>query len=291
MTMTFHIKAEGINGEEIEFWNGPQGKNWVKQNDLTDLMYDPFGERAIEGAALQPGERVLDVGCGCGKTTVKLAKAVAPGGCVTAVDPSIPMLEVAQHRLNSYAESVQFVCADAATYSFEPESYDVLFSQFGLMFFHNPEEAMTNLFRALRPGGRVAFVCWRLPELNPFLMIPFEAVRSFVPDMPVPSPDVLGSPFTLAREARVRGLLEGAGFEGVRLEEFNYPTRMGKGHLEECLKFVADFSNPVATALRRSEPTKRDEIMSAVRAAVAPFHNGETLDLPASAWIVTAGRP
>ena len=289
--MMFHIKAEGINGEEIEFWNGPQGENWVKQNDLTDLMYDPFGERAIEGAALRPGERVLDVGCGCGKTTAKLAQAVAPGGSVTAVDASIPMLEVARRRLKPRAELVRFVSADAAIYAFEPESYDVLFSQFGLMFFHNPEEAMTNLFRALKKGGRAAFVCWRLPELNPFLMIPFEAVRSFVPGMQVPSPDVLGSPFTLAREAQVRGLLGGAGFGEVRLEEFNYPARMGKGNFEECLKFVADFSNPVATALRRSDPTKHNEIMDAVRAAVAPCHNGDTLELPASAWIVTARRP
>ncbi len=289
--MTFSIKADGPNSDEIEYWNGPQGKNWVKQNDLTDLMYDPFGAKAIEHAALSAGERVLDVGCGCGKTTGRLADLVAPGGHITALDVSVPMLEVARSRIASSAALVNFISADAATYKFEPEGYDVLFSQFGLMFFRNPQEAFSNLFRALKPGGRAAFVCWRRPELNPFLMIPFEAVRSFVPDIPVPSPDVPASPFSLAPEGRVHKLLADAGFKDVQLEEFDYPTRMGKGDLEACLSFVADFSNPVATALRRCDPAMAPKILDAVRTAVSPYYTGETLELPASAWIVGARRP
>ena len=288
--MTFFIKADGPNSDEIDFWNGPQGRNWVKQNELTDLMYDPFGAKAIERAEIKAGERVIDVGCGCGKTTGVLADLVSPGGRITALDVSVPMLEVARNRIATNAELVDFISADAATYALEPESYDVLFSQFGLMFFLNPDEAFSNLFRALRPGGRVSFVCWRRPELNPFLMIPFEAVRSFVPDMPVPSPNVPASPFSLAPEDRVTMLLGDAGFEDIRLEEFRHPTRMGHGDLEACLRFVADFSNPVATALRRADPSKAPEILDAVRTAVAPYYIGETLELPASSWIVNAGR-
>lgn len=288
--MTFSINPTGPNGGEIEFWNGPQGQNWVKQNDLTDLMYDPFGTRAVEQADLKPGEWVLDIGCGCGKTTGALASKVAPGGHVTAVDVSVPMLEIAKSRMNEMVDTVEFLSADAANYPFVPESHDVLFSQFGLMFFHNPESAFANFHRALRPGGRVSFVSWRLPQLNPWLMIPFEAVRGFVPDMPVPSPDVPSSPFTLAPEGRVRTLLEGAGFSDVHLEEFKAPTRMGQGDLETCLRFVADFSNPVATALRRTDDTMAPQILDAVRDAVAPYHTGDTLELPASAWIVTARR-
>lgn len=288
--MAFSIKPTGANGSEIEFWNGPQGQNWVKRNDLTDLMYDPFGMRALEQADLRPGEWVLDIGCGCGKTTGVVASKVAPDGHVTAVDVSVPMLEVAKSRMNGNAEVVDFLSADAASHPFAPKSHDVLFSQFGLMFFHNPEAAFANFHRALQPGGRVSFVSWRLPRLNPWLMIPFEAVSSFVPDMPVPSPDVPSSPFTLAPEGRVRTLLEGAGFSDVVLEEFNAPTRMGHGDLNACLRFVADFSNPVATALRLSDKATAPQILDAVREAVAPYHTGETLELPASAWIVTARR-
>lgn len=289
--MTYVVETEGPNSDEIKFWNGPQGQNWVKQNHLTDHMYDPFGDRAIECAALRPGERIIDVGCGCGKTTNALADKVSPGGHVTALDVSIPMLEVARDRMSRKNDLVDFVCADAATYPFEPESYDVLFSQFGLMFFHNPEEAFCNFNRALRPGGRIVFICWRHPKFNPWLMIPFDAVRPFVPDMPKPSPDVTASPFTMAPKERLEKLISGAGFKNVRLEVFDCPTRMGQGSLDECLNFVADFSNPVATALRQIDPVEHAKVLAAVRSAVAPYHNGETLELPASAWIASAHRP
>ena len=112
------------------------------------------------------------------------------------------MLEVARSRETSNAELVDFVSADAATHAFEPETYDVLYSEFGLMFFHYPDGAFSIFFRALKPNGRIAFVCWRRPDLNPWLMIPFEAVRKFIPDMPTPSPDVASSPFSLAPEER-----------------------------------------------------------------------------------------
>ena len=289
--MTLSIETEGPNKDEIEFWNGPQGQNWVKQNDLTDLMYDPFGERVLEGAALKPGERVLDVGCGCGKTTGKLAELVGPTGQVTAVDISVPMLDVARARTNSNAKHVEFVAGDAEIFEFEPESYDVMFSQFGLMFFHNLDAAFLNLFRALKPNGRLAFVSWRLPDLNPWLVLPFEAVREFVPDMPKPNPDVVSSPFALAPKERVGKLLGDAGFVDVQLEVFDCPTRMGHGNLDDCMEFVADFSNPVATALRRSDPNLASAILRSVRSALAPYHTGDTLELPGSAWIVSAKRP
>ncbi|MDU8927416.1 methyltransferase domain-containing protein [Alisedimentitalea sp. MJ-SS2] len=288
--MTFSIKPTGPNGDEIEFWNGPQGQNWVTQNDLTDLMYDPFGAQALARAELSPGEHVIDIGCGCGKTTGALAERVIPGGRVAALDVSVPMLEIAKRRTSPDLDFVEFVSADAADYNFDQGSYDVLFSQFGLMFFHNMEAAFSNFFGALKPNGRTAFVCWRRPDLNPWLMIPFHAVRRFVPDMPVPSPDVPSSPFSLARQDRLHDLLVGAGFEDVQLEEFRAPTRMGRGDLDECLRFVADFSNPVATALRLSEASEAPKILDAVRDAVAPYHNGNTLELPAASWIVSARR-
>ena len=121
-------------------------------------------------------------------------------------------------------------------------------------------------------------------------MIPFEAVRTFVPEMPAPSPDVPTSPFSLARRNRVQTLLEDAGFEEVQFEEFKSSTRMGWGDLDTCMQFIADFSNPVATALRQSDAETTPKILETVRSAVEPFHNGKTIALPASVWIVTASR-
>lgn len=289
--MTITIESQGPNKDEIEFWNGPQGQNWVTQNRLTDLMYDPFGEKAMECAGLKTGERVIDVGCGCGKTTNKLAELVGPEGHVTALDISVPMLKAAQDRLTANAKQVEFVAADAETFGFEPESYDVMFSQFGLMFFHNMDAAFSNIFRALKPNGRLAFVCWRLPDQNPWLVLPFEAVRKFVPDMSQPSPDVISSPFSLARRGRVEELLNDAGFVDVQLEVFDCPARMGQGDLDDCMDFVADFSNPVATALRRTDPGMAPAVLQSVRSALKPYYSGSSFELPGSVWIVSARRP
>jgi hypothetical protein len=99
------------------------------------------------------------------------------------------------------------------------------------------------------------------PEQNPWLVLLFEAVRKFVPDMPQPSPEVISSPFALAHRERVEELLGDAGYVDVRLEVFNCPTRMGQGDLNNCMAFVADFSNPVATALRRTEPHVASAVM------------------------------
>jgi SAM-dependent methyltransferase len=289
--MALSIKNEGPNRDEIEFWNGPQGQNWVSQNDLSDLMYDPFGAKVLERAALQPGERVIEVGCGCGKTTGKLAELVGPEGHVKALDISVPMLNVAKGRTSANAKQVEFIAADAEVFQFELGSFDAVFSQFGLMSFHNLDAAFLNLFRALKPNGRLTFVSWRLPDLNPWLVLPFEAVREFVPDIPRPSPHVVSSPFTLALIERVEDLLGDAGFVDVQLEVFHCPTRMGQGALDDCMEFVADFSNPVATALRRSDPELAPAILKSVRSALAPYHSGDTLALPGSAWIVSARRP
>lgn len=289
--MALSIRNVGPNRDEIEFWNGPQGQNWVTQNDLTDLMYDPFGAKVLECTALQPGESVIDVGCGCGKTTGKLAEMVGPAGRVTALDISVPMLNVAKSRTPVNVRQVEFVAADAETYSFELASYDAVFSQFGLMFFQNLDAAFLNLFRALKPNGRLTFVSWRLPDLNPWLVLPFEAVRDFVPDMPRPSPNVVSSAFSLAPKERVEELLGDAGFVDVQLEVFDCPTRMGQGDLDDCMEFVADFSSPVASALRRSDQELAPVILQAVRSALAPYYSGDTLSLPGSAWIVSARRP
>jgi SAM-dependent methyltransferase len=245
----------------------------------------------MERAALKPGERVIDVGCGCGKSTGKLAELVGPEGHVTALDISVPMLNVAKSRTPTNAKQVEFVAADAETYRFDPGSCDVMYSQFGLMFFHNLDAAFLNLFRTLKPNGRLTFVSWRLPDLNPWLVLPFEAVQEFIPDMQQPSPEVVSGAFTLARKERVEELLGDAGFVDVQLEVFDCPTRMGQGDLDDCMEFVADFSNPVATALRRSDPELAPAILKSVRSALAPYHSGDTLALPGSAWIVSARRP
>lgn len=289
--MAEQIKSEGPNSDEIDYWNGPQGKNWVAENRLTDLMYEPFGDKTIERAELKPGERILDIGCGCGTTTLKLAKLLAPDGDITALDVSTLMLSIARERTKSAAVPVKIINADAETHKLVPASFDVMFSQFGLMFFRNPKSAFANFHAALKPGGRIAFVCLRDPERNPWLVTPFGAVHHFKPEMELPNPDARASPFSFASKKKVEALLRDTGFVDVQLESFETKAVMGEGSLEECVDYITKFVSSVAAVLRDRSEADGSEVIDTLHTVLAPYHNGSSIELAASAWIVSARRP
>ncbi len=167
-------------------------------------------------AAAKPGERILDVGCGCGSTTIALAQELAQDGFVLGIDISAPMLARAR-QIAPQGLPLDFVLADATVYPFEPAAFDLLVSRFGVMFFADPVVSFTNLRRALRPSGRVVFACWREPRDNPWMMTPLQAVYQHVPKMPRPGPDDPG-PFSFASEDRVHRILEAAGFSHIAME-------------------------------------------------------------------------
>jgi len=286
------IIAEGPNSEEIDYWNGQAGQNWINENRLTDTMYQPFGDMAVARAEPTPGEHILDIGCGCGTTTMKLAKLVSPGGAITALDVSSVMLEVAQDRASSAAAPINFLNADAETYTLNPESYDVMFSQFGVMFFANPAAAFANFYQALKPGGRIAFVCWRGPDRNPFMMVPFNAVHRFMPELAPPNPDAPASPLSFESKEKVGGMLNGAGFVDLLFEPFETEASMGEGSLEECTRYIVAFAGgTVGAVIRGAGDENTPAIVSALQAGLAPYHTGDRIELGASAWIVSARRP
>jgi ubiquinone/menaquinone biosynthesis C-methylase UbiE len=290
--MDKNIIAEGPNSEEIDYWNGQAGQNWINENRLTDIMYQPFGNKAVERAQPISGERILEIGCGCGTTTLVLAKLVGDSGAVTALDVSSVMLEVAHKRAVSASAPVNFLNADAETYSLDPESYDVVFSQFGVMFFANPAAAFTHFHQALKPGGRLAFVCWRGPEQNPFMMVPFNAVHSFMPSVAPPNPDAPASPLSFESKEKVGRMLEDAGFVDALFEPFEAHACMGQGSLEECTRFVIAFAGgTVGAVMRGAGEEKVPAIVNALQDSLAPFHTGDRIELGASAWIVSARRP
>ena len=286
------IISEGPNSDEIDYWNGQAGQNWIAENRFTDMMYQPFGNKAIERAAPTSGEHILEVGCGCGTTTLELAKLVGPGGTITALDVSSVMLGVAQERARSAAVPINFLNADAETCALEPETYDVLFSQFGVMFFANPGAAFANFYQALKPGGRIAFVCWRGTERNPFMMVPFNAVHSFMPDLAPPNPDAPASPFSFESKEKAGGMLNEAGFVDVLFEPFEIDASMGEGSLEECTRFVIAFAGgTVGAVIRGAGEENTTAIVNALQTGLTPYHAGNRIMLGASAWIVSARRP
>jgi SAM-dependent methyltransferase len=204
-------------------WDGEIAERWVAIEDAMDRALAPFGEAALSRAQARSGERVVDVGCGCGPSTTALADAVGAGGRVLGVDIAAPVLERARLRLAGRPQ-VELIQADAQSCSFTAD-HDLVFSRFGVMFFADPAVAFRNLASALRSGGRLVFVCWRAFEENPWFTLGFAALRQVLPEAPAPVPGP--GPFGLADAERTRDLLAGAGFADIALDRFDAPVHLG----------------------------------------------------------------
>jgi SAM-dependent methyltransferase len=281
------------NDEMTRYWNESAGPVWTTHAERLDAQLAALGARARAAARLREGERVIDVGCGCGATTLELADAVGESGRVVAVDISEPMLARASARAAQagLAERIEFRLDDAQTAAFPGGGADVVFSRFGVMFFADPVAAFANLRAALRPGGRLAFVCWQAREKNPWMMVPAFAAAKHVAFPPPPATDAPG-PFAFADRERVSAIVCDAGFRDVAFDAVEAPLRLGGDTLDEALElFLA--VGPVGAALREANAGEEQHarVREAVREALAQFQTPRGLEAPSAAWIVTATRP
>jgi ubiquinone/menaquinone biosynthesis C-methylase UbiE len=275
-----------LNADQIAFWNGPGGQHWVDRQQSQDIVFAPISELLIGRAHATAGERVVDVGCGCGDISVLLAQKVGPTGHVLGIDVSAPMLERAR-QIAPGALPVSFVLADATVYPFETSSFDLLASRFGVMFFADPVLSFANLRRALRPSGRLVFACWNEPRENPFFMAPLQAAYKHVPKLPQLSPEDPG-PFSFASEQRVRRILSEAGFREIMMEPCTVSLDLAVGRgLEAAVQSTLEIG-PSARALAEQPVAVVAAATQSIREALAPFARGERILLPASVWIVTA---
>ena len=281
------ISAQGPNAAQIAYWNTAAGPSWVAMQDQIDRQLRPLGLTAMDRLAPAAGETVLDVGCGCGSTTLDLAARVGPAGHILAVDISEPMLGVAEERARAAGfPQVEFRLADAQTATLLSGAADALFSRFGVMFFADPAAAFTNLRRALKPGGRRGFVCWRAMALNPWMGLPFQAAVAAFPDLaPTTAPDPFApGPFAFADGKRLRTLLQTAGFRDIVIEP--HDQLISLGDLESTL-FAAVRLGPLAAAMR-DNPGRQEAITAAVRAEMARHDSPQGVQLESSTWMVTA---
>jgi SAM-dependent methyltransferase len=281
-----HPKGHEQNADQIAYWNGPGGERWARRQQGQDVLLAPIADILIDRAKPKAGERVLDVGCGSGFTTLAFARRVGPPGHVLGVDVSGPML--AQARASAPANApVEFVLADATVYPFEPASIDLLASRFGVMFFADPAKSFSNMHGALRSSGRLAFACWREPRENPWMMAPLQAVYKHVPKLPPQGPEDPG-PFSFASEARVQRILNAAGFKQVAMEPCDLALDIAiGGGLDAAVRSALDIG-PTSRALQDQPETVREAAKNSIREALAPFVKGEAVPLPAAIWIVTA---
>ncbi len=255
---------------------------WAEVRELLELQLAPLGRRALAALAPRPGESVMDIACGGGETALDLVRAVAPDGTVVGVDLSAAVLAFAR-RAAEGCQRVQFVQADAQVFSFEPASFDVAFSRFGVMFFSDPIAAFINIGRSLRPNGRLAFVCWRALEENTLDILPLRAASAHLPPQTVHDPDAPG-PFAFADPDRVRSILERAGFRQIEITA--HDEQVGSGDLDSM---VAVCSRVGALGkILRENPELRAAALPAVRTALAAHDGPDGVRLNAATWVVTA---
>jgi len=280
----------GPNAGQIEYWNDAAGHKWVRLQSMLDTQLEDLGHAAMDAAEIGAGDAILDVGCGCGTTSTEIGRRVGSTGRVLGVDLSAEMLErAAAVAGDAGVAHVRFEQADAQTHDFEAEAFDALYSRFGVMFFADPTAAFANLRRALRPGGRLTFVCWQAVSANPWMLLPMMAAMQHVQlDVP-PDPEAPG-PFAFADASRVERILGGAGFDEVRCESLESPLALGGGAgVDQAVDFMLEIG-PVSRLTADLDDGTRGAVASAIREALAPYDGPGGVRMPAAAWLVRARR-
>jgi SAM-dependent methyltransferase len=262
-------------------------RHWVDLQARYDTMLEPFVSMILGAVQISLGERVLDVGCGCGATTRAAAASAAPGE-VVGVDLSRPMLERSRDDAKRLGLSnVTFIQADAQVQQFGADQFDIMISRFGVMFFDDPVAAFSNMRAATRSGGRLTFVCWRPMADNAWLLVPGAALAQYVALPDVGAPDAPGM-FAFSDPDRVRSILTSAGWRDVMVEPRDTTILVGGGGgVAETVEFLRSGSMG-RTLLAGADEESQAKALAAVTESLTPYADGDGVRLGAAVWLVTA---
>lgn len=274
-------KLQALFEEQSRLWNGAAGQAWVDSQVLLDELFAPFESVLLEG--LDASERVLDIGCGTGATTLAVARRQGGAGSCLGIDLSAPMTALAQARARREGSRAQFVCSDAQSHDFAPASFDRLISRFGVMFFSDPQAAFANLRRAASTGAKLRLIVWRGAAENPFMTTAERTAAPWLPELPVRRPGAPGQ-FAFADAQWVRGLLAAAGWGRVESRVLDLPLSLPEPALVPYLSRLG----PVGLALQQLQEGERAALLARLRAAFEPFVRGGSVGFDAACWLIEA---
>lgn len=270
-----------------EEWIGRTGTEWARRGSALELLLDPPANQGLRALAPQPGERIVDLGCGAGPSTSRLADAVSSTGHVLAIDISPDLIAQARERLGAL-QQVEITQADAEVHDFGAQPYDGVYSRFGAMFFDNPAAALGNVRKALKPGGRAVFVAWREAAANQWASVPLTfSTDGAAPQGPRSGP----GPFAWADPSVFTSALEGGGFSEIAAEPFEYMAEISEGDDPDPVARAADFMmriGPLAAKLRGATPKAKQEARDFLHQRLARHVSDGAVRLMASAWVITA---
>lgn len=273
--------------EQNAIWNGTPGQAWVDAQDLLDAMFKPLEDLLVDAIPRHAGQRVLDVGCGTGTTTLAVARRLADtAGHGLGIDISAPMIAAARARAQADGSSATFVLDDAQGHAFEPAGFDHIMSRFGVMFFNDAVAAFTNLRRAARDHATMTFLAWRSAEENPFMTTAERAAAPLLPEIPARQPDEPGQ-FAFARASRMHHILETSGWADIHAEPLDVLCTFPESGLVRYLTQLG----PLGRLLPTVEGRRRDQVIDQVRTAFEPYVQGDTVRFTAACWKVSSRAP
>ncbi|MFI6001387.1 class I SAM-dependent methyltransferase [Streptomyces sp. NPDC051366] len=275
------------NTVQAQAWNGYEGTHWAQNQDRWDAVNAGFNEPLLTAAAIKERDRVLDIGCGAGSTT-RLAARRAGNGRALGLDLSAPMLTRAREAAQREdIGNATFEQGDAQVQAFEPGTFDVMISRFGVMFFADPVAAFANIGRALRPGARMAFICGAEAEGNEWL----QAIAALRDILPMGNFGAPGSPgmFSLADPDRTREVLSAAGFEHINAAHVEAFGTWGQ-NADDAAAFLLD-SGPGRHLTSQVAQEVQDRARQTVTNILRTHEEHGALRLRSTAWLVTANRP
>jgi ubiquinone/menaquinone biosynthesis C-methylase UbiE len=280
--------TEITNADQHAAWNGDSGHRWVADAERRDRVMAPIAEAVLRAADLREGDQVLDVGCGCGATTLAAATAVAPGGHVVGIDLSGPMLELARTRAaDQGVPNVTFLHGDAQTHPLPAGRFVVVISRFGTMFFDDPVAAFANVAAALSPGGRLCLATWQPLDANDWLTVPGAALLRYG-ELPETAPGVPGA-FAQSDPEAVTSTLHRAGFTEVGFDPVSITLTLGRDPAD-ATDYLANTG--VARAVLATIPDEQHPAaLDAVRTVLAEHTDAAGVHLGAAIWIITAHTP
>ena len=276
------------NTAQIAYWNDRAAVTWTTFQERLDTLFEPLTALALDAAAPAPGERIIDVGCGCGATVLALAGRVGATGQVLGLDISEPMAARARERIGAAGlTNARVVVSDAAVHAFPPDSADLLFSRFGVMFFADPTAAFANLRGAIRQGGRLLCAAWRPLADNPWFIVPQQAARPLLPPQPPADPNAPG-PFAFADPDRTLGIFSDAGWHDVALTRHDVPMRFAAaGEVDQATEFATRVG-ALARMLAEVDPALHPRVRSAVADALRAYDSPAGIMLSGSIWLISA---
>jgi ubiquinone/menaquinone biosynthesis C-methylase UbiE len=271
---------------QTTLWNGLAGRAWVETQELLDQMFKPFENLLVEAVSAGSGRRVLDVGCGTGSTTLAVARQLGAQGHCTGIDISAPMLTAARARAERESTPAGFLHANAQTHAFEPASFDMVISRFGVMFFDDSVRAFANLRRASEDDAELRFIAWRSPSENPFMTTAERAAAPLLPNIPARRPDAPG-PFAFADPHRVSRILEESGWAEIDIRPIDVACTLPE---KELVRYLTRLG-PLGQILHEADDRTRTQVIETVRAAYEPYVHGAEVRFTAACWRVGARAP